>query len=396
LSRTVFLTHSGADSGAEQCTVSYLAHWPESEEMPLLLLAEHGPIEDRARAAGVTTLTIRLHPAAAGTRRGERGPLRLLGMVARLAGHASRVRAVLGSHSADTVVAFSLKAMVFGWLAGRRSGATVVWSLHDRVSRDYFPTLLVPVLRHLGPRLVDGIMVNSRATLSTIRPGRTPVAVATPPIELDPREFHEPAEEVRRVVMLGRLSPWKAQDLFLGAFAEVFADTSAEAYVVGGALFGEDDYAEGLRAQVRDLGLEDRVHFVGHVEDPWAWLVDADVLVHCSRIPEPFGQVVVQGLWARCAVVAASPGGPTEVVTDGWDALLAPGGDGSALIDALARLRDDVDLRRALARHGRLTAARYDAALAAPRLAAWLTDLHLNRLAPRSVLAVVPTGGERR
>lgn len=395
MSRTVFLTHSGADSGAEQCTVSYLAHWPASQEMPLLLLAEHGAIEDRARAAGVTTLTIELDPATAATRRGDRRFLRLLGTVGKLAGHASRVRAVLDSRSADAVVAFSLKSLVFGWLAGRRAGATVVWSLHDRVSRDYFPALLVPVFRYLAPRLVDGVMVNSRATLSTIRPGRTPVVVATPPIELDAREFLEPADEVRRVVMLGRLSPWKAQDIFLDAFADVFADTAAEAYVVGGALFGEDDYAAGLLAQARDLGIEDRVHFVGHVDDPWAWLVDADVLVHCSRIPEPFGQVVVQGLWARCAVVAASPGGPTEVVTDGWDALLAPGGDRAALADALRRLRDDADLRRALARHGRLTAARYDAASAAPRLDAWLTDLQQKRLAPRSVRAVVPTAGER-
>ena len=43
----------------------------------------------------------------------------------------------------------------------------------------------------------------------------------------------------------------------------------------------------------RSIGIADRVHFVGHVHDPWASLVDADVLVHASTIPEPFGQVVV-------------------------------------------------------------------------------------------------------
>ena len=86
-----------------------------------------------------------------------------------------------------------------------------------------------------------------------------------------------------------------------------------------------------MRRHAADLGVVARVHFVGHVDDPWAWLVDADLLVHCSRIPEPFGQVVVQGLWSRCAVIATKPGGPAEVITEGHDGLLVPCGDQGAL-----------------------------------------------------------------
>ena len=119
--------------------------------------------------------------------------------------------------------------------------------------------------------------------------------VATPPVELDPRAFNPPGDTVRRVVVLGRLSPWKGQDLFLRAFAEVFGDAMTKAYIVGGALFGESDYQRELVLEAQRLGIADRVQFVGHVEDPWAWLVDADVLVHGSRIPEPFGRVVVAG-----------------------------------------------------------------------------------------------------
>ena len=237
------------------------------------------------------------------------------------------------------VVPISLKSLVFGWLAGRRAGATVVWSLHDRVDRRYFSWFLVPALRYLVPRLVDGILVNSRSTLATIRPGRTPVIVATPAIALDPRDFHETGDEVRRVVMLARLSPWKGQDVFLRAFARAFEGSPAEAFIVGGALFGETEYEQSLKTLAAELGIADRVHFVGHVQDPWACLVDADVLVHASTIPEPFGQVVVQGLWARCAVVASTPGGPAEVITDGVDGLLTPCGDVDALAVALERLR---------------------------------------------------------
>ena len=376
MTRIVFLTHSGADSGAEQSIVSYLSRWPHSTKRPTLLLAQRGAIEDRARDSDVECVTVELDPYVAGTKRGERGLGRLLSTIIGLVRHAAKVHEYVDRRGTDVVVAISLKALIFGWFAGRKSGATVVWSLHDRVHSGYFPWFVVPVLRYLVPRLVDGIMVNSQSTLATIRPGRTPVIVATPSIDLDERNFNQPCDEVARVVVLGRLSPWKGQDLFLEAFATAFAGSAAEAYVVGGALFGEDEYEQGLRQQAKDLGIADRVHFVGHVQDPWAWLVDADVLAHCSRIPEPFGRVVVQGMWARCAVVATRPGGPAEVITHGSDGLLVPCGDQHAMSTALRRLRDDATLRRGLAREGRATAKLYDAAVVAPALGAWLTGLH--------------------
>jgi glycosyltransferase involved in cell wall biosynthesis len=376
VTRIVFLTHSGADSGAEQSIVSYLARWPPSNWRPALMLAQGGAIEDRAKASDVECFTVELDAEVADTKRSERKVRRLGAMVLGLVRHASKVHGVVIRRSTDVVVAISLKSLVFGWLAGRRAGATVVWSLHDRVHGGYFPWFVVPVLRYLVPRMVDGIMVNSKSTLATIRPGRTPVIVATPSIELDSRDFHEPRDEVKRVVMLGRLSPWKGQDLFLRSFAVAFEGSQAEAYIVGGALFGEDDYEKELLREAEELGIDDRVHFVGHVSDPWAWLVDADVLAHCSRIPEPFGRVVVQGMWARCAVVATRPGGPEEVISDGKDGLLVPCGDEQAMTEALRRLRTDATLRRRLAEGGRRTALGYDATVIAPQLGGWLTALH--------------------
>ena len=149
--------------------------------------------------------------------------------------------------------------------------------------------------------------------------------MATPSIELDPRDFHEPGDEVRRVVMLGRLSPWKGQDVFLRAFAEAFEGSPAEAFVVGGALFGEDEYEQSLKTRGRASSASPTGCTSSATSrtrgprssTPTSWCT-------ARRIPEPFGQVVVQGLWARCAVVASTPGGPAEVITDGVDGLLDP------------------------------------------------------------------------
>jgi glycosyltransferase involved in cell wall biosynthesis len=389
----VFATHSSADSGAEQATVSTIAAWPSALPRPLLLLAEHGPIEERALRSEVDVEVALLDRRVASVRRHESGPVRLLRAVVGLLRHAGPVREVLDRRRADVLVATSIKALLFGWPAARRRRAAIVWSVHDRIHRSYLPGAAVLVLRHVAPRLVDGIVVNSRTTLETIRPGRTPVIVAAPTVPLDDRDFSEPGDDVRRVVVLGRLAPWKGQDLFLRAFARAFAGSATEAVVVGGALFGEDDYAASLHDEAERLGIADQVRFTGHLDDPWTELAEADVLVHCSRIPEPFGMVVVQGMWARCAVVATRPGGAAALVTDRQDGLLVPCDDEPALAEALAELRDDPALRRRLATAARATASAYRPEVVAPDLARWLDDLVLGRLAARSVARTPTVGG---
>jgi glycosyltransferase involved in cell wall biosynthesis len=385
MTTVVFLTHSSADSGAEQTILSAMVCWPEGGGRPVFVLPDDGPIAKRARVSGIDWRVALLDDQVATTRRAERGVRRIASTILGLVRHSGGVKRVLHQEDADVVVAISVKALVFGRLAGGRAGTKFVWSLHDRIDPQYFPRAVVPVLRHLLPRMVDGLVVNSRSTLATIRPRRTPVLVSNPAVELDARDFAEPGDEVRRVVMVGRLAPWKGQDLFLRAFAEAFAGTATEAVVVGGALFGEDDYEQSLRREADELGIADRVRFTGHVQDVWEHLVDADVLVHASRIPEPFGRVVVQGLWARCAVVATFPGGPAEVISDGEDGLLVPCGDEAAMTQALRRLRDDGALRRRLATNGRETAERYGAGAAADALSTWLTALHRDRVVPGSV-----------
>ena len=381
----LFLSHSAADSGAELGLMTGLSLWAESGPQALVLLAEDGPVVERARRLGVAVLVSPINRSALSLRRDHSGPWSILRTLGYLVRFSSRLKGVLEENQTDVVVAISVKSLVYGLIAGRRAGTKVVWSIHDRISPDYLPAFMVPLLRHVVPRLVDGIIVNSEETLTTVRPGTTPVLVSHPPIALDERDFTGPKDPARSVVCIGRLAPWKAQDNFLRAFAQVFAGTGTRATVVGGALFGETAYERSLVDLARTLGIYDQVEFTGHVTDVWSYLVDADILVHCSRIPEPFGQVVVQGMWARCAVVAATPGGPAEVVTDRVDGLLTPVGDLSALVGALTELRDDAALRVRLAQRGRHTARQHDARRVAPLLPEWLTMLATDRCDPGSV-----------
>nr|AIA91674.1 Glycos_transf_1 [uncultured Paenibacillus sp.] len=88
-----------------------------------------------------------------------------------------------------------------------------------------------------------------------------------------------------------------------------------ELTVAGGSLFSESGYERELRGRARDARLP--VRFLGHVNDVSELLATHDVLVHASTRPEPFGQVVAQGMCAGLATIATDGGGPAELITSG-------------------------------------------------------------------------------
>ena len=144
-------------------------------------------------------------------------------------------------------------------------------------------------------------------------------------------------EGVQVVGAFGRITPWKGQNVLLEALPYL---PDVHALVVGEAKSEERTYAEALRQQSKDLGLEDRVHFVGFRRDIPQLMRLSDVVVHTSVAPEPFGRVVVEGMLASRPVVATRGGGVLEIIDDGDNGVLVPPGDPNALAEVLTRLVD--------------------------------------------------------
>ena len=81
--------------------------------------------------------------------------------------------------------------------------------------------------------------------------------------------------------------------------------------------------------------------FLGQRDDVPALLRAADIVVHSSVYPEPFGRVVVEGMLAGKPVIAANAGGvPEIIINDGTGVLVTPD-DSAALAAAIARVIDD-------------------------------------------------------
>jgi glycosyltransferase involved in cell wall biosynthesis len=110
----------------------------------------------------------------------------------------------------------------------------------------------------------------------------------------------------------------------------------------------DSDYEAELRAEIAAGGLGDCVSFLGSRSDVPDLYGAADIAVHASTTPEPFGLVVPEAMALNCAVIAASSGGPTEVITPGTGFLCDPYVP-AEYARALEQLVEDDSLRSAIA-----------------------------------------------
>jgi len=118
--------------------------------------------------------------------------------------------------------------------------------------------------------------------------------------------------------------------------------------IAGGAVTGEEVYAEKMRGRVLQSPLGERLRWLGHVEAVAPFLRVLDLFVSTSEY-ETFGNSVCEAMACRVPVVAYAGGSVAEVVGDAG--VIVPTGDLHGLMEA-ARLyvtdkgaRDDAGLR---------------------------------------------------
>lgn len=161
------------------------------------------------------------------------------------------------------------------------------------------------------------------------------------------------------VLCLARLVPDKDHATLLRSFALVARErTGAELW-----LAGEGPLERQLKTMAADLGLGERVRFLGSVDDPRPLLRKASVLALTSRL-EAMPNAVLEAMACGLPVVSVRVGALPEMVEAAGAGVLAPVGDHEALAQAMLRVLGNSELARSQGRAGRL-AAEKDFSLAA-------------------------------
>lgn len=154
------------------------------------------------------------------------------------------------------------------------------------------------------------------------------------------------------VGIIGRITNYKQQDLFVRAIPLVSKEIpEARFVIVGSAVEREKAYEEGLKKLAGKLQVDDRLAFLGHRTD--ALEIMAELTVCClTSDREPFPRTVLEAQLAGCAVIASDTGGCPEMIEDGVTGLLFPSNrpDSHGLLaENIIQLLGDNELRKRLA-----------------------------------------------
>ncbi|MBR0645355.1 glycosyltransferase [Plastoroseomonas hellenica] len=169
-----------------------------------------------------------------------------------------------------------------------------------------------------------------------------------------------------RLLAMGRLHRNKGFDTLLRALP----DMPAGAHL---SLAGEGPEHQALQRLAGELGVADRVTFLGWRQDRGALLAGCDIFL-CPSRHEPLGNVVLEAFSAGRPVIAAASHGPREVIRDGETGLLVPIEDAPALAAATAALIADPQRAAELAQQGRTEFETTHAEV--PVVAQWRGFLH--------------------
>jgi glycosyltransferase involved in cell wall biosynthesis len=237
-----------------------------------------------------------------------------------------------------------------------------IWSIHGgwlrhRIRGFYDRRVAGPVLAAAAR-----VIVQTREEERLLRS----LGLALPPVEIIPPGYSPlpappegplPFQDRFRisgpyVLFVGRLASNKGLVELLQAFA-LLAREDGDANLV---LVGEDGGMRStLESRARGLGLDPRVHFLGHLADD-ALLAAAYRGAAFTVLPseyEAFGLVLLESLAQGTPVIASRVGGIPEFVEDERSGLLVPPGEVDPLAQAMRRLWNDRPLARRLGKHGR-------------------------------------------
>jgi glycosyltransferase involved in cell wall biosynthesis len=248
----------------------------------------------------------------------------------------------------DVLFPNSQKAAVISMLANLVSRKPVIWYLHDILSAEHFNKIQRFFVVALANLTALYVLTNSKASAAAfVGCGGKKALVSIVPCGIDPSPFDAVSDaeaysarsglnlnSIPIVGLFGRISPWKGQHILIKALKEL---TGVHAIIVGGVLFGEQNYKDELIELAKSLDVAERVHWLGFRDDIPTLMRAVDIVLHTSVAAEPFGRVIVEGMLARRPVIAAADGASREILGDEYRFLVKPG-DPSALAKAIASM----------------------------------------------------------
>ncbi|MEH1882096.1 glycosyltransferase family 4 protein [Nostoc sp.] len=359
--RIFFLDQSGKPGGAELCLIDIAK--PYSHHALVGLFAD-GPFKDLLQQNHIPVEVLATQAIPVRKESSLVQGLKSLGQLAPLI-----TKVIKKAREYDLIYANTQKALVVGALASFFSPRPLVYHLHDILSTEHFSQTNLRIAINLANRFASLVIANSQASkIAFIQAGGCSDIIEVVYNGFDPKNYQTDESDISKlqeklglegkfvVGHFSRLAPWKGQHILIDALAKCPQEVIA--ILVGDALFGEQDYVQKLHQQVAELGLENRVKFLGFRSDIPQLMAACNLVAHTSTSPEPFGRVIVEAMLCGKPVVAAKAGGVMELVEHGLNGFLVTPGEPQELAQVIITCLQETEITATIANNAKTTASR--------------------------------------
>ena len=298
-----------------------------------VLLTGWTDMEEELREIGVPVITGPFDNVAKGLVSGARG-IRMIREIARREG-------------AHLIHAHHRWPGLLGWAASRTLGLPIVHTDHTVLrgmrSVSYRGDAVVSVSED-GARHLERYFRIPRERIEVVLPFYAAPAPAAPDAVAELKEQLGIPESALCIGRLAGLTPTKAPDLMLEAYARVCAVCSGVHLVMAGT----GPLLDGLERQAKRLGIANTVHWLGLRTDVSTVLGVLDVFV-MSSVYESASLAIMEAMTLGVPVVSTAVGGVPALLESGRCGILVPRGDADALARAVVEMVEDPSRRKSCA-----------------------------------------------
>lgn len=334
----VLIAHAGAELyGSDRMVVETAAAFVGGGHRVVVTVPNEGPLIPLLQDVGASVWVCET-PVINKSLLSVRGIVRLMGTCVRTVSLNWRL---LRASRADAVIVNTITVPMWLPLA-RLAAKRVVCHVHEAegsASRWLKKALYVPVA------FAHRVVINSRFALDVMTEAapwlrsRARViynAVAGPPQAQPAREDLAPPV---RVLFVGRLSARKGPNILIEAVRRLVERGVEVELSLLGEVFGSNTaFRDGLRNQVSEARLTERVHFLGFQRDIWPIISEHDIVCVPSAVDEPFGNTAVEASLAARPLVVSAIAGLLEASEGAESAIAVPPCDPDAIASAVTQI----------------------------------------------------------
>jgi len=351
--KNILYLHSSSDLyGSDRSLLRTIRALDKNEYTPFVCLPYQGPLVDELRKEGVETFIFDLGII----RRKLFTPVGVFQFVYGFTIALIKVLSIIRNRKIDFLHS-NTAAVLVGGVAAKLSGKKHLWHVREIIVNPVIVRKGISFFLHHFGTTVIGVSNSVIDNLVIDQPLiKNHSIVIHNGLEIDKYkngnrkkirdEFFIPDDETL-VGMIGRVSHWKGQDLFLDVATEVCKRTKNITFIAIGSPFREqENEMTKFRASVAQRGLDKKFIIEEFRSDVKDLLAGFDIFILPSTLPDPFPTTVLEAMATGKPIIANAHGGVVQMVEDGQSGFLISPNNINAMTDKVIQLGNDSTLRK--------------------------------------------------